>query len=416
MFGFAEKIPDDYIFLPLNKILIEPVQGNRFKEITNRDLLYSSISAENFDWDGKFKFDLIKKINLSKDTLKKAEKFKIKDRDILLVKDGATVGKSALVNIAEYPLLKNSYVNEHTYILRLNSKLINEEYLFNYLNFNAVKFIIRKISKASAQEGLGKEFLHLIYLPIPKDIKKQKEIIKNLENDNEKINLMLNEINKQKDNLSKIALSIFQEEFNKLKNSSMGTLNKSLINFLPTKSVNSNGDVEIETVNSSCISIFGFNELNCTNNTFFRDDLEKTIPETGEVLLSRSNTAELVGQSCVYNRQKKIAVSDLMYRIKTSKKLNNEYLNCYFNFLFLRGDFKRMSRGTSGSMKKINENKIHQLSIPLLELNDQIKISKRINKRILSIKNLSELLNKIYLSTIDIRQSNLNKYFGKFFN
>ena len=75
-----------------------------------------------------------------------------------------------------------------------------------------------------------------------------------------------------------------------------------------------------------------------------------------------------------------------------------------------------MSRGTSGSMKKINENKIHQLSIPLLELNDQIKISKRINKRILSIKNLSELLNKIYLSTIDIRQSNLNKYFGKFFN
>ena len=40
MFGFAEKIPDDYIFLPLNKILIEPVQGNRFKEITNRNLLY----------------------------------------------------------------------------------------------------------------------------------------------------------------------------------------------------------------------------------------------------------------------------------------------------------------------------------------------------------------------------------------
>ena len=117
MFGFAEKNSRWLYFFTSKQDLIEPVQGNRFKEITNRDLLYSSISAENFDWDGKFKFDLIKKINLSKDTLKKAEKFKIKDRDILLVKDGATVGKSALVNIAEYPLLKiPMLMNTHIYL------------------------------------------------------------------------------------------------------------------------------------------------------------------------------------------------------------------------------------------------------------------------------------------------------------
>lgn len=90
------------------------------------------------------------------------EKYKkIEDGNLLMAKDGETIGKLA-VNYTG----KNIILNEHTYCLKFKEQYKNYGayiyYLFTNPNINA---LIRREATGSAQKGLSQQFLENIFIP-----------------------------------------------------------------------------------------------------------------------------------------------------------------------------------------------------------------------------------------------------------
>lgn len=110
-------------------------------------------------------------------------------------------------------------------------------------------------------------------------------------------------------------------------------------------------------------------------------DANENIPmqltlKVGDLLMTRSNTRELVGDVCLVDSDcPKTIFSDLIYRIS----LNNTLLPCYAIFLlqsaFIRQQIQESARGSSGTMPKISHKSIKNLNIYLPSLPKQREIS-----------------------------------------
>ena len=110
-------------------------------------------------------------------------------------------------------------------------------------------------------------------------------------------------------------------------------------------------------------------------------DANENIPtklsiKVGDLLMTRSNTRELVGDVCLVDSDcPKTIFSDLIYRIS----LNDTLLPCYAIFLlqsaFIRQQIQESARGSSGTMPKISHKSIKNLNIYLPPIPEQREIS-----------------------------------------
>lgn len=110
-------------------------------------------------------------------------------------------------------------------------------------------------------------------------------------------------------------------------------------------------------------------------------DANENIPtklsiKVGDLLMTRSNTRELVGDVCLVDSDcPKTIFSDLIYRIS----LNDTLLPCYAIFLlqsaFIRQQIQESARGSSGTMPKISHKSIKNLNIYLPSIPEQRGIS-----------------------------------------
>jgi type I restriction enzyme S subunit len=97
---------------------------------------------------------------------------KVRKNDVLLVKDGATIGK--LTIIKEMPF-KEMAVNEHVYIIRANNEL-DQNYLFYYLSLEESQQRIQSVQTGSAQPGINSSFVNYITILYP-PLKEQQKIV-----------------------------------------------------------------------------------------------------------------------------------------------------------------------------------------------------------------------------------------------
>ena len=110
-------------------------------------------------------------------------------------------------------------------------------------------------------------------------------------------------------------------------------------------------------------------------------DANENIPtklsiKVGDLLMTRSNARELVGDVCLVDSDcPKTIFSDLIYRIS----LNDTLLPCYAIFLlqsaFIRQQIQESARGSSGTMPKISHKSIKNLNIYLPSIPEQREIS-----------------------------------------
>lgn len=124
-------------------------------------------------------------------------------------------------------------------------------------------------------------------------------------------------------------------------------------------------------------------------------NFEKYGLEIGDILVSRSNTRELVGLAGMYNgKPKKCIYPDLMMRVKTDEKIvSRYYLSNWLRHPISRIYFMSQARGTSGSMVKINQDILENMLIPVPPLKEQNKIAEilsRVDNTILSEKKNGE--------------------------
>ena len=102
---------------------------------------------------------------------------------------------------------------------------------------------------------------------------------------------------------------------------------------------------------------------------------------SGDILIQRSNSRELVGTSCIYYGNEKCYIyPDLMMRIHTFDKISVEYLDYVLKSPFVRKYYSQSASGTSASMPKINQQTVSQTLIPLPPQAEQNRIVEKIKE------------------------------------
>lgn len=151
-FDAESGLPVGWKILALNDIYKKLESGSRPKGGIDKDLKdgIPSIGAESIRELGYFDFSKTKFV--SNDFFEKMNKGKIEDRDILIYKDGAYIGKTTLFQ-DDFPY-SNCAVNEHVFLLNTKNKL-HQYYLFFTLSTKEYYSKMQNLNSNAAQPGIN---------------------------------------------------------------------------------------------------------------------------------------------------------------------------------------------------------------------------------------------------------------------
>ncbi len=126
--------------------------------------------------EGSFKFDKIKYVPEA--YFKSLNKGRIYPDDIIVVKDGATTGKTSFV-CNDFPH-KDAAVNEHLFIVRVDPKVASPKFVFYYLFSSKGQQQILSDFRGATVGGISRNFPLKVTVPIP-SLTEQAEIVSELE-------------------------------------------------------------------------------------------------------------------------------------------------------------------------------------------------------------------------------------------
>ena len=134
-----------------------------------------SIGGEHINSDGSF--NLSKPKYVPEQFFNQMKRGKLQSGDVLIVKDGATTGKTGYFN--ETAPFKKGAVNEHVFILRSNTKKIESYYLYQVLKSKEGNIEILRHKTGAAQGGINLSIKN-INIPLP-PLTEQKKIVAEVE-------------------------------------------------------------------------------------------------------------------------------------------------------------------------------------------------------------------------------------------
>ncbi|WP_321422674.1 restriction endonuclease subunit S [uncultured Methanobacterium sp.] len=172
-----EKSNDELSKIKLSGILDTIENGNRPKGgIKDLDEGVPSLGGEHLTKLGGFNF---KKLRLvSQEYYYSLKRGKIKQNDVLIVKDGATTGKVSFVD-EDFPF-QEAAVNEHVFILRGKKDLIHPKFLFYHIFSPFGQLQIMKNFRGAAIGGINTQFVKNYYIYLP-SLKNQMKIVEIME-------------------------------------------------------------------------------------------------------------------------------------------------------------------------------------------------------------------------------------------
>jgi len=116
----------------------------------------------------------------------------------------------------------------------------------------------------------------------------------------------------------------------------------------------------------------------------------------GDLLISRSNTYELVGLVClVANSPKKLMLSDKTLRLTLTSRGLNEFFCLLLQTRIARTQIEINATGTSGSMKNISQHVIRKLWLAYPEVDEQKRILEKLRPISDELTALSDELSKL---------------------
>jgi len=157
-----EVIPSDWEIESLSNWLSSLESGGRPKtsERSESDSVLSIGGAHISDGS----FDLDDPVCISEVYYEGLNSGNIEKSDILLVKDGATIGKSMYVNKVPEG---RAAVNSHVYILRVDQKQYEPRFLYYFINSRTGLDQILRLTTGTAQAGLNRTFQQATKVPTP---------------------------------------------------------------------------------------------------------------------------------------------------------------------------------------------------------------------------------------------------------
>lgn len=360
----------------LNKIITELESGSREKG-GSVDSGILSIGGTHLSNDGTFKFN--KKEYVSEKFFNKMVGGKIKPLDILIVKDGATTGKTAFVD-EEFPY-KDAVVNEHVFRIKINQEYANPKYIYYFLSSLSGERQVLKDFRGATVGGITRGFVDKVKVPLP-PLEEQNKIVAILD----KIKIILNKrqetITKYDELLRALFLDMFGNPMERPNRWKLNFLGNSLINISSGTSYRGEHNKQLEEdefgvlkVSAVTKGIFDSNEFKAVK----KKSVNRRIihPKRGDLLFSRANTLELVGATCIVDADyDDLFLPDKIWKVEPDESIIKKiYLHYVLQNKDVRKTFLSIATGSSGSMLNISMGKFRNIIIPYppIELQEQFE-------------------------------------------
>lgn len=319
-----------------------------------------SLGGEHITYNGKFDFENIKYV--SEGFFARMSRGVIQKFDVLVVKDGATTGKTAFVD-DNFPFTRAA-INEHVFILRPATNLLLPEYLFYFLFSEWGQGQMEREFHGGAIGGINQSFAEHLEISLP-PLSEQRRIVDILRLADNLQGWRNETVQKSK----KLHANFFDWYFGNGTNSEdqESVKLKSILKiglssgYSPQTSDDLTG---IPVFNLSALTDYGLDEQQLKyfpvkSYNGKGDDLI-----TDDLLISRSNTLEYVGRVGRYKGlPSKVIYPDTMIRIRVGNHVDAIYLEHFLRSPYMRAVITQLARGTSGSMKKISQADINEFQI-----------------------------------------------------
>jgi len=367
------KLPEGWRWVRLGEVLFSIESGRRPRggvKWVERGI--PSIGAEHIDERGKFDWRKIKFV--SEEFYKGMHKGLINIGDILLVKDGSTIGRVAYVD-SSFPF-NTACVNEHVFTLKVKQETVFSKYLFYFLRGPLAQSQIRNFVRGAAQGGLSRSFVQELLVPIP-PLEYQYLLV-------QKLDKLLELLDEAKDArrsaalLSNILLqSMIDHAFSKVEPTGLCA---DIITFNPRSgpSFRTSPDGRgIPVLMPSSVSGFG---VDLSKVEYGRGDEKidpKDLLEPGDIIIARGNKPEQVGNAGVVPEDARGWVcANLLMKLRVDlERTEPHFFVWWFRTSYMRDVIKRSLSGTNPSIQKINQKKILGFPFPVqISLAEQRRI------------------------------------------
>ena len=137
------------------------------------------------------------------------------------------------------------------------------------------------------------------------------------------------------------------------------------------------------------------------------NELDKCTVRRGDVLFNRTNSKELVGKTCVYNRDEMMVLAGFIIRVRVTERVLPEFLSAFLNTDFSKQMLLGMCKTAIGQAN-INAQEMQNIGLylPPIELQRQfVRFKEQTDKAKLAIQ---QSLGKLEL----LKKSLMQKYFG----
>lgn len=287
----------------------------------------------------------------------------------VLLSSRAPIGKVAIANAEMYcnQGFKNCICSEAIY----------NKYLFYFLRLK--KDYLNSLGRGATFKEISKSIVESIKIPLPPK-STQLAIVSELDKINELIRLKKEQL-KDFDNL---AQSLFYEMFGDPVENEKGWEAKKLgdvctdIKYGTSKPASENGRY---TYLRMCnLTTDGFLDLSNTKQIDIPDDeIEKCIVRYGDILFNRTNSIELVGKTCLFDKKEPMVIAGYIIRVRLNDTLLPVVLSRMFNLASIKKLLRSMAKGAV-NQANINSKELASIRIPLPPLSLQRLFAQRIEQ------------------------------------
>ncbi|MCD7879444.1 MAG: restriction endonuclease subunit S [Candidatus Gastranaerophilales bacterium] len=349
-----------------------------------------SIGGEQINSDGTINVKKMKFI--SEEHFANMKQGKLEGQDVLLVKDGATTGKTAYYNI-NFP---KAAVNEHVFILRANEKILSK-LLFYKISSKEFQNIIK--SEVKGIIGGINLSIKNIKLEIPELKSEQEEIVKILDCASEIIRLRKECIKDAQD----LIPAIFQEMFG-------NSLHVKKLEQVKLKSLIL--ETEQKNPNSLFDEYFYYVDISSINNELNRIETPKKIsienaPSRARKLIKYNDV--LISMTRPYLKGFAIVPRELDGQIASTGfsvlRADTSKINPLFLFAYTKTDMfinQLLPKMKGANYPAVRDSDVKNVEIPILSMKQQelfaqkaIEIEEYIKEQQKELKNLEDMFQSL---------------------
>ena len=295
------------------------------------------------------------------------DKFMLEQGDLLMSLTG-NVGRVAILGKELLP----AALNQRVACLRLKSNKVSKSYLFHILNSNFFERQCITAAKGVAQKNMSTEWLKDYEIPLYEP-DQQGKIAKSLNNVQSIISSRRHELQK----LDELIKARFVELFGTYPLNPKGWETATIrdivsdVRYGSSRPAVDGGKYPYLRMNN--ITYGGELDLTDTKRIDIPDnELDKCTVRQGDVLFNRTNSKELVGKTCVYNREEMMVLAGFVIRVRVTERILPEFLSAFLNADFSKQMLLGMCKTAIGQAN-INAREMQNIEIylPPIELQRQ---------------------------------------------